>query len=221
MFTGLVEEVGKVTEVRKVGVTTRLTVQGNRVAADAQVNDSISVSGVCLTVTAKYGLRMAFDVVTETLQRTTLRYARPGASVNLERALAVGGRIGGHFVLGHVDGTGRITNVLDRGTEKVVTIKPDADLMPLMVAKGSVAVDGVSLTIASVDADTFTVALIPQTIRITTFREARVGDMVNIEADILGKYVERLLTFYQQSGGVTAEKLVEAGFGVVGGEALA
>lgn len=212
MFTGLVEEVGKVTEVRRAGSLTRLTVQGNKVGAESNVNDSISVNGVCLTITTKYGLRMAFDVLSETLARTTLRYARPGESVNLERALPVGGRIGGHFVLGHVDGTGRVVSVMERGTEKVVQIRPEPELMPLIVYKGSIAVDGVSLTIADVTEDTFSVCLIPQTIRMTVFRERRVGDRVNLETDILGKYVYRFLGERIQSSGLTVEKLQAEGF---------
>ena len=214
MFTGLVEEVGKITEVRKVGTVTRITVQGPKTSSDTQVNDSVAVNGVCLTVTAKYALRMAFDVVSETLVRTTLRYARPGESVNLERALPIGGRVGGHFVLGHIDGTGRISSIVERGNEKVVQVRPEPELMEFMVYKGSVAVDGVSLTIAEVDSETFSVWLIPQTVRSTIFRERRVGDRVNIEVDILGKYVHRFLQQKQLEAGLTAEKLAAAVFAV-------
>lgn len=212
MFTGIVEEVGKITEVRKTGASTRLTVQGTRVASDAQVNDSISVSGVCLTVTAKYALRLAFDVVSETVQRSTLRHIRPGENVNLERALPVGGRVGGHFVLGHVDGVGKIKSIAERGIERTLTISAQPELMRLIVQKGSVAVDGVSLTIADVSSDTFTVWIIPHTLRNTTFRECREGQYVNLEADILGKYVDRLLSLHIQETGITPSKLAEAGF---------
>lgn len=218
MFTGIVEEVGKVTEVRRTGTVTRISVNGPKVAAGTQVNDSVSVNGVCLTVTACLGTRMAFDAVTETLQRSTLRYTRPGENVNLERALAVGGRVGGHFVLGHVDGTGRIVSVHDRGADRIIRIHTEPELMRLMVYKGSVAVDGVSLTVAELDKETFSVAIIPHTLRNTTFREHREGDTVNIEADILGKYVDRLLGLHVQEAGLTVEKLAAAGFMLPGSE---
>jgi len=214
LFTGLVEEVGKITEVRKTASTARITVQASKVSSDTQVNDSVSVNGVCLTVTAKFGLRMAFDAVSETIQRTTLRFARPGESVNLERALPVGGRVGGHFVLGHVDGIGRVTDIQEKGQERVIRIQAEQPLMRLIVYKGSVAIDGVSLTIASVDESSFTVALIPHTLRNTVFRERREGESVNIEADILGKYVDRLLGLHVEETGLTVEKLAAAGFPV-------
>lgn len=219
MFTGIIEDVGKITEVRRTSSTTRLAVQSQKIGNDVQVNDSVAVNGVCLTVTARFASRMVFDVVTETLQRTTLRYMRSGESVNLERALAVGGRVGGHFVLGHVDGIGRVVSVTDRGLERVIRIRTEPEIMRLVVYKGSIAIDGVSLTVSEVSDDSFTIWLIPHTIRNTTFRERREGDTVNIEVDILGKYVDRLLGLHVEEAGLTAEKLAAAGFMTPSGEA--
>jgi len=212
LFTGIVEEVGKVSEVRKTGTVTRISVQGSRAALDAQINDSVAVGGVCLTVTAKYAQRLAFDVVAETLQRSTLRYARPGDGVNLERALPMGGRVGGHFVLGHVDGVGKVVSVVDHGNGRSFRISVPPEIMRLVVHKGSITLDGVSLTIADLEADTFSVWIIPHTLRNTTFRERREGELVNVEADILGKYVDRLLALHMRDTGITAARLAEAGF---------
>ncbi len=212
MFTGIVEEVGKITEIRRGAAAARLAVQCSLVATGTEVGHSISVSGVCLTVTAKFGMRLAFDVVTETLKRSSLRQARIGDVVNLERALPVGGRIGGHFVLGHVDGIGQIASITDKGDARVVRITAAPEIMRLVVPKGSVALDGVSLTVVDVEADWFTVWLIPHTFRTTAFRDRREGEPLNIEVDILGKYVDRLLGVHIEDSGITAARLAEAGF---------
>lgn len=212
MFTGIIEEVGKITEARRGTSATRLTVQCNVVAQGTEVGQSISVSGVCLTVSARYNMRLAFDVVAETLNRSTLKSARIGDIVNLERALPVGGRIGGHFVLGHVDGVGKVVSVTDKANAKVVRIAAPPEIMRLVLPKGSIAIEGISLTVVDVDDETFSVWLIPHTFRNTTFRERRAGESVNLEVDILGKYVDRLLGLHMEDLGVTAAKLAEAGF---------
>ncbi len=214
MFTGIVEEIGKITEVRKTGSVTRLAISSQRLAADAVVNDSISVAGVCLTVTVKYPMRVAFDVLNETLSRSTLRHARPGENVNLEGAVRAGGRIGGHFVLGHVDATGTITSIQDRGADRTITVQAEPEVMRMVVSKGSIALDGVSLTIADITETAFSVCIIPQTLKMTTFRERREGDRINIEVDVLGKYVDRLLSLHMRDTGLTPEMLHAAGFNV-------
>jgi riboflavin synthase len=213
LFTGIVEEVGKIAEARRGASTTRLSVQAGPMANSVDVGHSVSVSGVCLTVTAKFGIRLAFDVVAETLNRTTLRMARIGDAVNLERALSVGGRVGGHFVLGHVDGVGKVASVTERGNAKVIRVSASPEIMRMMVPKGSVAVDGVSLTVADVEDESFTVWIIPHSFRNTTFRERREGEAVNIEVDILGKYVDRLMGVHIEDSGLTAAKLAAGGFG--------
>lgn len=218
MFTGIVEEVGKITEARRGTSATRLSVQAGVVASGTDVGQSVSVSGVCLTVVAKFGMRLAFDVVAETMNRSTLRTARIGDLVNLERALPVGGRIGGHFVLGHVDGTGKVVSITDKGTARVVRISAPPEIIRLVLPKGSIAVDGISLTVVDVDQDSFSIWLIPHTFRNTTFRERREGEYVNLEVDILGKYVDRLLGLHLDDLGVTTAKLVEAGFLPAGSE---
>ncbi len=212
MFTGIIEEVGKISEMRRGSGSTRLAVQGSLVSQGTEVGQSISVSGACLTVTAKLGMRLAFDVVSETLNRSSLRTARIGDFVNLERALPVGGRIGGHFVLGHVDGVGEIASITDKGDARVVRITAPPEIMRLVVPKGSIALDGVSLTVVDVESDLFSVWLIPHTYRTTAFRDRRDGDLVNIEVDILGKYVDRLLGVHIEDSGLTAARLAEAGF---------
>jgi riboflavin synthase len=212
LFTGIVEEVGKITEMRRGTAGTRISVQAGVVSNGVDVGHSVSVSGVCLTVVAKYGLRLAFDVVNETLNRSTLKTARIGDVVNLERALPVGGRIGGHFVLGHVDGLGKVLSITDRGNARVVRIAAPPEIMRLVLPKGSIAVDGISLTVTDVDDETFTVWIIPHTYRSTSFRDRREGESVNLEVDILGKYVDRLLQLHMEDTGLTAAKLAEAGF---------
>mgnify|MGYP005855081639 CR=1 FL=1 len=212
MFTGIVEEVGKISELRRTSGASRLVVQCGAVGNGTEVGHSVSVSGICLTVVAKFGMRLAFDVVSETLHRSSLRQSRIGDTVNLERALPVGGRIGGHFVLGHVDGVGKIEGITDRGDARVVRISAAPEIIRMVVPKGSVALDGVSLTVVDVDADSFTIWLIPHTYRTTAFRDRREGHPINIEVDILGKYVDRLLDIHLGDSGITTARLVEAGF---------
>ena len=191
MFTGIVEELGEI--VRREPDTgpaavTRLTVRGPLVTGDARPGDSIAVNGVCLTVTGVIDDTFTVDVVAETLARTSLGRA---SVVNLERAATPATRLGGHLVQGHVDGVG---TVLDRGEDAVVRIGIPPELARYLVAKGSVAVDGISLTVVEAAADSFTVALIPTTLARTTLGRTAIGDPVNLEVDVVAKYVERLLT---------------------------
>ena len=189
MFTGIVEERGEVVDVEQVPNAARLTVAGPVVAADAKHGDSIAVNGVCLTVVAVAGGRFTVDVVNETLERSSLDKVHAGDRVNLERAMAVGERLGGHIMQGHVDGTGVF---LSRDAVGLTRFAMPERLAKYVVEKGSIAVDGVSLTVVEAGADHFAVALIPTTLSLTTLGEREPGDQVNLEVDVLAKYVERL-----------------------------
>jgi riboflavin synthase len=195
MFTGIVEELGTVRLVQRDGDSAALGVSCSAVLDGTEVGDSISVNGCCVTVTAIGEDGFTADLMGETLDRTALSALEAGTPVNLERALPAGGRLGGHLVQGHVDGVGRIVAVDDRGSWTVMRISLPPRVAPYVAEKGSIAIDGVSLTVTAVDADAFEVGLIPHTLAVTTFGRARVGDPVNLEADVVAKYVERLLTY--------------------------
>jgi len=193
MFTGIVEGLGEVLSVDRTAEGGRLRVRAGTLLAGAQVGESIAVSGACLTMAVLDGEAFTADLAAETLRRTTLRGLRPGDPVNLERPLRLDQRLGGHIVQGHVDGVGTVTAVRREGEGLWMEIEPPATLMPYLAAKGSVAVDGVSLTIARLSGEAFAVALIPHTLAVTTLGRRQTGDQVNLEVDILAKYVERLL----------------------------
>lgn len=197
MFTGIVEELGTVVEVTPVGSDSadaiRLTIHGPDVTSDASPGDSIAVNGVCLTVTELADGRFSADVMKETLDRSNLGALTVGSPVNLERALKVSSRLGGHIVQGHVDGTGVVIERVPGTDWETVTFSLPARLSRYVVEKGSIAVDGVSLTVAACTDSSFTVSLIPTTLQATTLGFATVGTKVNIEVDTLAKYVERLL----------------------------
>ena len=192
MFTGLVEDLGTVAAVDATADGARLTVR-SRLAGKLGEGDSVAVNGVCLTAVAVGDGSFGADVMHETLRRSSLGEAREGARVNLELALRADGRLGGHLMQGHVDGVGTIEAVRQDGFARVVTISADAALLRYVVEKGSIAVDGVSLTIASVDEDGFDVSLIPETLERTSLGAAAPGTPVNLEVDILAKYIEKLL----------------------------
>ncbi len=188
MFTGIVREVGRVEAVEERGESVRLVVRAPETAATAAVGDSVSLAGVCLTAVEVADGTVAFDAVPETLRRSTLGRLETGGSVNVEPALRAGDPLGGHIVQGHVDGVGRIRRVDDEGIE----IEAPQDVLRYCVEKGSIAVEGVSLTIAGLGESSFTVALIPHTRDVTTLRGVAEGDDVNLEVDVVAKYVERL-----------------------------
>ena len=192
MFTGLIETTGTVREIRRGTAATTLGIESDLPVERMQDGESVSVSGVCLTVTGRSGKRFRADVIPETLRRTTLGALRPGSVVNLERALKVGDRLGGHFVQGHVDGTSRVRDVIRGAGEWRVRLERPADLARFIAYKGSIAIDGVSLTVADVDGDRFDVALIPETLRRTTLGELRSGETVNVEVDVIARYLETL-----------------------------
>jgi len=194
VFTGIVEEVGEVLALAGAGATRRLTVRASITLDGSDVGASVAVNGACLTVVAREAGRLAFDLGPETLERTTLGLLRAGASVNLERPLRLGTALGGHLVLGHVDGVATVNDVSRVESAARVRIGlPGPELAPLFVPQGSVAVDGVSLTVAALEAATFEVMLIPHTLAATTLGQLRAGQRVNIEADVIGKYVVRSL----------------------------
>ena len=188
MFSGIVEEMGI---LRKVGQSA-LTIEAQSIIEDLGVSDSICVNGACLTVTSVSGCAFTIDVVPETLRRTNLGNLSEGDMVNLERSIKVGGRLGGHFVQGHVDCTGLITEILPDGDAQHIKFSAPTDFMRYVVEKGFVCVDGVSLTVVSVEDSCFSIALIPFTRTHTVFGKKHVGDHVNLEADVIAKYVEKL-----------------------------
>jgi riboflavin synthase len=200
MFTGIVEEIGTLTAVEPSGDGVRLTVRAPLAVTDAAHGDSISVSGVCLTVVDQGEDWFAADVMKQTLDMSTLAGAAPGRPVNIERATAAHGRLGGHIVQGHIDGTGTVVDVRPGDQWQVVRIGIPAHLAPLVVDKGSIAIDGISLTVSAVSgADAaepwLEVSLIPETLTATTLGSAAIGDPVNLETDILARHVQRLLAF--------------------------
>jgi riboflavin synthase len=193
MFTGLVETVGTVAATARRAGALRLTVESDLPRGGVKPGDSVSVDGVCLTASEADGKRISFDVVAETLSRTTLGKARAGRRVNLERALELGERLGGHLVQGHVDGTVRVLRIDRRGKDWRVRFGLPAPLARYVAEKGSVAVQGVSLTVASVSAGGFEVALVPETLARTTLGGLSTGDEVHVEADLVARYLERLM----------------------------
>ncbi|MBG6058578.1 riboflavin synthase [Cryobacterium sp. MP_M5] len=198
MFTGIIEELGRIERVEPSADAVRLTVRGPLVVADAGHGDSISVSGVCLTVVERTEETFTADVMAQTLRMSTLSGATAGTPVNLERAALVGGRLGGHIVQGHIDGTSELLTITPGEAWRVLRFSLSPELAPLVTSKGSIAVDGVSLTVSDISpADAaeqwFDVSLIPETLTATTLGERSVGDRVNIETDILARHVERML----------------------------
>jgi len=193
VFTGIVEELGEVVALDDLGDSVRLTVRGPLVTDGARHGDSIAVNGVCLTVVETAGDGFTADVMRETLDRSSLGALATGSPVNLERPTALGGRLGGHLVQGHVDDVARLLGRAPSEHWDVVTISLPVALSRYVVEKGSIAVDGVSLTVASVGADRFTVSLIPTTLALTTLGQKQPGDPVNLEVDVVAKYVERLM----------------------------
>ena len=213
MFTGIIRHVGRVSAVADRGGGRRLSVDLGPLADGLRVGDSVAVSGACLTAAEVSGSQVEFDVVAETLRQTTLGKLSTGSKVNLERALTAGQALDGHLVQGHVDGRATVREVR-RGGQWVVTFGAPRELAAQLVSKGSIAVDGVSLTPAEVSAEGFSVALIPTTLAETTLTDLRGGDEVNIELDVIGKYVRAYLQQIATAGGdgVTLEKLKRAGF---------
>ncbi len=213
MFTGIIEETGTVKSVARGINSAVLTVSADIVLNGTKIGDSIAVNGVCLTVTKLGNGSFGADVMHETLDRSSLSYLAAGSSVNLERAMAAEGRFGGHIVSGHIDGTGVITDISRDDNAVWYKISADKKIMKYIVEKGSVALDGISLTVAAVGNDSFSISAIPHTVAQTVLNRKKKGDIVNIENDIIGKYVEKLLNFKEEKNSrISRQFLLENGF---------
>lgn len=215
MFTGIVEELGTVRSVRRGAHSSVLSISAKEVLSDLKVGDSVAVNGVCLTATTVDSGGFTADVMHETLNRSSLGALTAGSHVNLERAMAANGRFGGHIVSGHIDGTGTITALKQDDNALWYTVSAPPALLRYIVEKGSVAIDGVSLTVAAVGESWFSISAIPHTVAVTLLGEKGVGDVVNLENDVIGKYVEKLLRPQTQETpkrSLTLEFLAEHGF---------
>ncbi len=213
MFTGLVETICTVKSIRPSGDETLLVIDLGKLADESKVGDSIAINGVCLTIAGIDGGLVCFDLRAETLAKSTLGKLRPSSEVNVERAMKATDRFGGHFVQGHIDGTATIEAIDRRGEFRDMKFTADAEMLEAMVVKGSVAVDGISLTIANIDRNSFSAAIIPETLKKTTLGKARIGDCVNIETDIIVKAIKaQLEKSLPKSQPLTAEKLRQLGF---------
>jgi riboflavin synthase len=210
MFTGIVSEVGRVLAIDRGARSASLRVEAGELAGEVAVGDSVAVSGACLTVTSREQGAVTFDVVTETLRKTTLGRLTPGDRVNLEGALRVGDRLSGHFVMGHVDGTGEVLRRTEEPGQTTIRFRAPESVRPFLLEKGSIAVDGVSLTLWDVRGPEFSIALVPHTLRETTLRDLRRGSKVNLEADVLARWIAKLVP----GGGLSPERLREAGWDV-------
>ena len=213
MFTGIIESVGRVSAIERKGNLYLLTIESDLPADRIALGESVSVDGFCLTVVRGQGRSLFFEISPETLEKTTAKDLRPGAMVNLERAMKLGDRLGGHLVAGHVDGVGRIKSAVTRGGFRVIKIALPSGLGRYMIDKGSVAVDGISMTVNAVFGDEISVGVIPHTLENTALGSKRPGDRVNIEADLIGKYVEKFTGGHgKKKQGMDLEYLASQGF---------
>ena len=216
MFTGIIEEVGVIKSIRMGAQSAVITIEAEKVLEDIHLGDSIAMNGVCLTVTSFDSHSYSVDIMHESLKRTNLGSMKSGSRVNLERAMAADGRFGGHIVAGHVDGTGKITSMEKDDNAVWIYIQAEPSVLKYIVEKGSITIDGISLTVAKVDEKSFAVSVIPHTGTHTTLLEKKPGDTVNLENDMIGKYVENLLNYQEKenkpSSRITMEFLRENGF---------
>ena len=213
MFTGIIEEIGFIKQIQRNPQGGTLAIAASHVLADSKIGDSIAIDGACLTMTQVDEAGFKADISAETLRRTTLGERKLGDAVNLERPLQLGGRLDGHLVLGHVDDVGTISGWQDEGDSSLMRVSVSSEVMRYVVYKGSICVDGVSLTIANLFDDSFEIALIPHTKAITTLGSKQIGNRVNIEVDLLGRYIERLLTNQsQKSNSINLAFLEEHGY---------
>jgi riboflavin synthase len=214
MFTGIIEEIGTVKRVQRSGSSSFIEIQAKKVLEDVHMGDSIAVNGVCLTVTHFDSSVFRADVMNETLSRSSLGSLTAGSPVNLERAMAANGRFGGHIVSGHIDGTGTITDIKNDGIAVWYTVSAAPELLRYIVEKGSIAIDGISLTVAKVTDTSFSVSIIPHTAARTILGTKKAGDTVNLENDIIGKYAEKLMKPAEspKTGGITMDFLAKNGY---------
>ncbi|HJP18351.1 MAG TPA: riboflavin synthase [Nitrospinota bacterium] len=216
MFTGIIEQAGKIKSFLKRGNQAKITIEFHESASDLTLGESIAVNGVCLTVVKIGNGYFATDISEETLDRTNLGELKPTDKVNLERSLKIGERLGGHFVSGHIDGVGRISKKIRKGEEIVLTIKAPEKIMKYVVEKGSIAVDGISLTVASCDEKSITISIISHTEVCTNLKWKKSGDVVNLENDMIGKYIEKFVNLKNRNNGgkskISKEFLAAHGF---------
>ncbi len=215
MFTGIIEEIGEIVSIRKGAQSAVITISADKIMEDMHLGDSVAMNGVCLTVTSFDNHSYSVDVMHETLNRTNLGELKGGSKVNLERAMAADGRFGGHIVAGHVDGTGKIISMNQDDNAVWVYVQTSRDVLKYIVSKGSITIDGISLTVADVTDTTFAISMIPHTGSHTTLLSKKPGDTVNLETDMVGKYVEKLLSYQEEEkpkSKITMEFLAENGF---------
>lgn len=216
MFTGIVEELGSIRSLSMAGNSGRICINASRVLENTQIGDSIAVNGICLTVVSMTPDSFTADVMAETIRRSSLGQSKTNDKVNLERAMAADGRFGGHIVAGHIDGTGRVTSVVKEENAVWYTISASSDILHYIVEKGSITIDGISLTVAYVDDSCFKVSVIPHTCEMTVLPYRHEGAIVNLETDVIGKYVEKLIKPYtapsQGGSHLTMDMLRENGF---------
>lgn len=217
MFTGIIEEIGTIKSINSNGISSQLCISANKILEDTKIGDSIAVNGVCLTVTSIKSNLFTADVMAETLRRSNLGSLIPQSKVNLERAMPANGRFGGHIVSGHIDGTGTIVETEPEGNAVWIKIKCSDNLLKYIIHKGSITIDGISLTVAKVTDSDFSVSIIPHTAANTTLLQKKSGDVVNLENDVVGKYIEKLLSFQKideqkPQSKITEEFLRQNGF---------
>lgn len=214
MFTGIIEETGRIADIRRHSLSASLTVSCRKIMEDIHLGDSIAVNGICLTVTAFSGSEFTVDVMPETIEKTSLKLLKNGSVVNLERAMPANCRFGGHIVSGHIDGTGTVLEIQENEIAVIYKIGVSKELADGIVEKGSVALDGISLTVIDVTNEYFTVSLIPHTRSVTNMQGKRVGDPINVETDVIGKFVKKYLKPQESSSAerLTLDYLAEKGF---------
>jgi riboflavin synthase len=211
MFTGLIEEIGKITAMTKIGDGLRFSIAADKIFDDLKIDDSVALNGCCLTAVAVNEKTFDVEAVEETLRKTTLGGFTVGTEINLERAMLLSERLGGHLVLGHVDGVGKIISIEERSTSWWITIEIPKELERYLIHVGSIAIDGVSLTAADLQGNRVSVSIIPHTWEVTIFSQKKTGDRVNVEVDMIGKYVENFMLRKPESK-ITEKWLVEKGF---------
>jgi len=212
MFTGLIREIGRLDSIEKRRSACRLVIESKDIFKDVEIGDSVSVNGVCLTLVDKKKRMLYFDVMEETFRRSTLEHIKADDLLNLETALRAESKLGGHFVQGHVDCVSKIKKIDIKGGEHALKVALPQEFRHLVVVKGSIAIDGVSLTIGEIDNDSFTVYIIPHTLKATTLSAKRSGDLVNLEFDVIGKYIARLSEYRACGGKITESFLKDHGF---------
>ena len=212
MFTGIIEETGRIMQISRGSKSAKLCIEASKVLKDTKVGDSISTNGICLTVVEMDGRSFTVDVMAETLRMTSMNQLTTGSRVNLERALRLSDRLGGHLLSGHVDGLGVIREITTEDIARVISIDTTPELLRYIVAKGSVAIDGISLTVVAVDERSFSVSIIPHTATVTTLLDKQPGDTVNLETDMIAKYVEKLLLTKNSPPGKNTGQGIDMGF---------